>query len=298
MPVRVGASGWSYEDWVGPVYPRHLPPGEWLGFYASRFPTVEVNVTFYRTPPLPTVLGWIEKTRERPRFELTVKAPRELTEVKLHAGSLSEIDDFARGWAADVLAPLAVAGRLGAVLLQLAPRVRCSADSLARLDAALTALHAYDVAVELRHPSWLRAPHAREVAPRAMAVLDAHGAALVALDGPSFPVVLSGEARHAYVRLHGRNADIWFAREDAARDEEEDARLNRYDYEYAEDEIDAWAERLAALEREKDLVRVYFNNHPAGHAFRNAGRLEELLEARSVPVERAASGPQKRLDAY
>lgn len=292
MTIRVGASGWSYDDWVGTVYPRRLPPGEWLAFYAERFPSVEVNVTFYRTPPPPTILGWLAKTKDAPRFELTVKAPRDLSERLLAEGAPSDVDAFAREWATEVLAPLAFAGRLGAVLLQLAPSVRRDAATLERLDAALAALRGHEVAVELRHSSWLARG---AVAEEAIALLDAHGAALAALDGPSFPAILAGSARHAYVRMHGRNRDLWFGKEDPA---EEDARLNRYHYDYSDAELDPWAARLAEIAREKGTVRVYFNNHPEGLAFRNAGRFEELLEARGAAVERARGGPQKSLDSF
>ncbi len=53
--IRLGTSGFSYDDWVGPVYPEALPKREWLGFYAQQFDTVELNVTFYRVPDQRTV---------------------------------------------------------------------------------------------------------------------------------------------------------------------------------------------------------------------------------------------------
>src|SRR5580704_7382061 len=58
MHVRVGTSGYSYKEWKGPFYPKDLPAGEFLRFYAARLPTVEINNTFYRMPTAKLALGW------------------------------------------------------------------------------------------------------------------------------------------------------------------------------------------------------------------------------------------------
>jgi uncharacterized protein YecE (DUF72 family) len=63
--IRIGTSGFSYKDWVGPVYPAGLPERDWLSFYAREFSTVELNVTFYRIPVQRTVAGWVDKTPAR-----------------------------------------------------------------------------------------------------------------------------------------------------------------------------------------------------------------------------------------
>ena len=48
--IKIGTSGFSYPDWVGTVYPEGLPEREHLAFYAAEFPTVEINMTYYRVP--------------------------------------------------------------------------------------------------------------------------------------------------------------------------------------------------------------------------------------------------------
>ena len=75
--IRLGTSGFSYDDWVGPVYPPELPKREWLAYYAREFDTLELNVTYYRVPDPRTVRGWVERTPEG--FLFSVKANRELT---------------------------------------------------------------------------------------------------------------------------------------------------------------------------------------------------------------------------
>src|SRR3990170_8458163 len=60
--IRLGTSGFSYDDWVGAFYPPGLPKREWLAYYAREFDTVELNVTYYRIPDRRPVVGWAERT--------------------------------------------------------------------------------------------------------------------------------------------------------------------------------------------------------------------------------------------
>jgi uncharacterized protein YecE (DUF72 family) len=294
VAVRVGTSGWSYDDWVGPVYPPGLPPERWLPFYADRFPTVEVNSTYYRTPSRATVLGWLAKVRDRSRFEFSVKAPQTLTHEVLVSGAPGEAARLAGEWAAVVPRPLAAAGRLGAVLLQLSPAFRRSPESLARLEEALDALAEFPVAVEPRHRSWVEADGlARDL----IALLDARKAAVVAVDGPSFPAVVAGDAPHAFVRFHGRNDDVWFKGR-AVEEDPDDPRMNRYDYAYKDADLEPWAERIATLARRKEVVRVYFNNHPEGNGIRDGSRLVAMLGERGAPVDAPSPGNQRSLDLF
>nr|MCU0508570.1 DUF72 domain-containing protein [Anaerolineae bacterium] len=77
MMLRIGTSGFSYDDWIGPVYPAGMPAREHLSYYASLFSTVEINVTYYRIPASTTVVGWVRKTPDN--FLFAVKAYGELT---------------------------------------------------------------------------------------------------------------------------------------------------------------------------------------------------------------------------
>ena len=75
--IRIGTSGFSYKDWVGPVYPQELAQWQWLSYYAQSFDTVELNVTYYRLPTAKMVKGWIDRTPDHYLF--AVKAHRSLT---------------------------------------------------------------------------------------------------------------------------------------------------------------------------------------------------------------------------
>lgn len=281
VPILVGTSGWSYDDWVGPVY-RGIAPADRLAWYSERFPAVEVDMTYYRDPEPSVVEGWVRKVAERKGFELSVKAPQRVTHEAMVDGDPADVARLLDDWVPRVPLPLARAGRLGAVLLQLSPAISRNAPSLGRIAAALDALRAFPVTVEFRHRSW---HDEGRLTSDALALLDARGAAVTLTDGPGFPDVEANAADHAFVRFHGRNRDAWFKR--VTRDE-------RYDYDYSRDELTPWSQRLADLAREKRVVRVFFNNHVDGKAFRNAGLMEDLLEEEGAPLRRASS-PQTRL---
>jgi len=121
--------------------------------------------------------------------------------------------------------PLADAGLLGCVLLQLSPFVKKEGQALGILRSTLDSLshENFDYAVEFRHISWLGEDN-KEVDSTALEILKERNIANVLVDGPGL-FVTSNPASHAYVRFHGRNYDIWYKQE-----KENDHRLDRYDY--------------------------------------------------------------------
>jgi len=286
----VGTSGWSYDDWVGPVYPEDTAQrkGAWLELYAQRFGAVEVNSTFYRLPSDRVVEGWVEKTaRLGGDFEFSLKAPQELTHEAMVQGDRAMTKDLLEQLQLVVLEPLARARRLGAVLLQLSPRFHGGEDQLRMLELALRSVPAgVDVAVEFRHRTWVEG---RNLAPAAMDLLQETGAALCAVDGPSFPPMTRATGKHAYVRFHGRRADAWFAK-GKERTTEDDLPA-RYDYRYTKDELEPWARVLQDNAPRHERVRVFFNNHPRGQAVANA---EEMMVLLGVEPPRRTQSPKPR----
>src|SRR5260370_16921059 len=79
-PVRVGTCGWSYPDWSGVFYAKGLPAGEYLASLAERYPVVEVDSTFYRSPSRKMVEGWRDKTPDY--FGFSLKVPQVITHKK------------------------------------------------------------------------------------------------------------------------------------------------------------------------------------------------------------------------
>jgi uncharacterized protein YecE (DUF72 family) len=144
MQVLVGTSGYSYREWKGSFYPEDLKPADMLRFYASRFPTVEINNTFYRMPGKDMIARWAEEVPAG--FTFVLKAPRRIThELRLSTDSADAVSYlFATGGL--------LGDRLGPVLFQLPPFLRKDVE---RLRAFLDLLPAERlVAFEFRHETW------------------------------------------------------------------------------------------------------------------------------------------------
>ena len=143
MSVWVGTSGYNYPEWKGSFYPETLAASKMLPYYAERFPTVEINYTFYRMPTEKIIDGWDRATPDR--YALTLKAPKRIT----HDARLRNCADRVRQFleAASLLGP-----KLGALLFQLPPNLKKDVGLLREfLDSFPPRVRA---AFEFRHDSW------------------------------------------------------------------------------------------------------------------------------------------------
>lgn len=275
VSVLIGCSGWSYEDWAGRFYPVNIArkKEEWLRYYASFFNTVEINSTFYRPPNEFIVNGWIKKGLGLKGFEFSVKMPAQVTHDALAKGEGAKAGILASAFEATCIRPMAENRLLGMGLIQLPPGFRNEDASRRALEEMLDTLDTgrYRYAVEFRHRSWL---DDREGGPesRAGELLASRGVANVAADGPGITLGTETTADHAYVRLHGRNHDVW-----SDEEHEDDIRLSRFDYLYSDDELDDIKGRIVQLSGKVSEVRVYFNNTSKAKGIRNALRLMDLL---------------------
>lgn len=192
--IWVGTSGYNYPEWKGNFYPADLPAAKMLPYYAARFPTVEINYTFYRMPNEKIVSGWAAQTPSP--YKLTLKAPRRIT----HDTRLRNCADPLRGFCG-------VAGtlgdKLGALLFQLPPNFK---KDLAVFDAFLADLPpGARAAFEFRHPSW----HDDEVFAR----LAGRGVALCVADSEKLSAPVRVTCDYAYFRLR----DEGYTPDDIAR---------------------------------------------------------------------------------
>ncbi len=178
----IGTSGYNYPEWKGSFYPPKLPAAQMLAYYAARFPSVEINYTFYRIPNEQTLASWARQTPAA--FRLTLKAPRRITHDLRLRGSEELTASFCR-------TALTLGDRLGALLFQLPPSLKKDLGLLRGFLEVLPPL--VRPAFEFRHESW----HEDEV----FDALREHGAALCVADSErmSTPVVLT--AGFAYFRL-------------------------------------------------------------------------------------------------
>lgn len=207
MRIFVGTSGWQYRDWRGIVYPEALPQRSWLADLSRRFPTIELNNSFYRLPDRSAFERWGAQTPSG--FVMAVKASRFITHIRRLRDPAEPVELlFARA--------RGLGDRLGPVLFQLPPQFPADAERLASLLAAIP--HDARVAVEFRDRSWYR----DEVYEQ----LEGAGAALVWPDRPGERGALPLTGGWAYVRFHqGRRDAPGYRREKLRR----------------------WAERLAGL---------------------------------------------------
>jgi uncharacterized protein YecE (DUF72 family) len=186
--IWVGTSGYNYPEWKGSFYPRTLPAAKMLPYYAERFPTVEINYTFYRAPNEKILQGWDAATPER--FKLTLKAPKRIT----HDARLRDCADRVRQFleTAAVLGP-----KLGAFLFQLPPNLK---KDVALFDTFLDALPPrVCAAFEFRHVSWLD----DEIYAR----LRARNLALCVADSEKLATPVEVTADYAYFRLRDEGYD-------------------------------------------------------------------------------------------
>jgi uncharacterized protein YecE (DUF72 family) len=190
--ILIGTSGYNYPEWKGSFYPTDIASAKMLPYYASRFPTVEINYTFYRMPTPKLVSGWASQVP--PSFRFTLKAPRRITHDKRLRGVADPLAAFLE--AASALGP-----QRGALLFQLPPNFRKDILVLREFLAGLPA--ATVAAFEFRHESWLD----DEVYGR----LRARNLSLCVADSEKrkTPVVLTAD--YAYLRLRDegyQEADI------------------------------------------------------------------------------------------
>jgi uncharacterized protein YecE (DUF72 family) len=143
--LYAGTSGWAYPQWKPDFYPAKLPAAKFLGYYSTRLNSVELNYTFRRFPTEKLLSGWIASTPAD--FKFAVKAHQNITHVK----RLKDAEEWTSNFL-QALAPLREAGKLGPVLFQLPPFLRCD---LPRLKDFLGQLpRDTRAAFEFRHDSW------------------------------------------------------------------------------------------------------------------------------------------------
>lgn len=237
--LSIGCSGFSYRHWRGNFYPDDVPQKQWFAHYQKHFSTVELNVTFYRTPGAETFRHWYEESD--PDFSFAVKGSRFITHIKGLNDVEAPLDRF--------FAPaMELKDKLKVVLWQFAPQFKCNFE---RLDNFLRLLENYGTrhTLEFRNESWLRDDVVEMCRKR--------NVSLCMADWPPFVNELPVTADFVYLRRHGMQGSYngLYSAEELKRDA---GRIEKY------------------LERNLDVF-VYFNNDAGGAAPVNAQELAGLL---------------------
>ena len=180
--VSVGTSGYNYPEWRGTFYPEKFSTDKMLAYYAERFPTVEINYTFYRMPTEKVLAGWAAGTPDG--FTFTLKAPRRIT----HDAKLQRCEDTLQAFwrTAQTLGP-----KLAVLLFQLPPNFKKNATVLREFVELLP--EGTRAAFEFRHESWLDA--------ETYDALRSRNVALCVADSEKMSTPVETTADYAYFRL-------------------------------------------------------------------------------------------------
>jgi len=287
--ILVGTASWSDPGFVERWYPKKMPAGERLRWYAQHFEMVEVNSTFYSVPEPRMVERWCAVTPDDFTFDVKLHQLFSFhsTPAKLLPPDLqSRAETDARGRVKstpnlqEALLPIFLrsmsilrkAGKLGVFLLQLSPSFSSRKHELDELERLIEMLSDYDLAIEFRNRNWAVGDQLDST----IDFLQKHHAIFVNVDAPAsnhFMVMPSDvdevtNSKVAYLRLHGRNAKAYITGKTVAA---------RFDYDYSDDEIAEAAERSTKLAREARELHVIFNNNNLDYAPRAALRLRKAL---------------------
>ena len=278
--IFVGTCGYSYNDWVGPFYPATIRKDEMLGFYASVFPAVEIDASFYGVLAPQTTRRMVSVTPDRFRF--CFKAPKTVT----HSPDLTtpHVHPDAKLFAQSVR-PVAEAGKLGAVLLQFPNGFKPSEGAVGYLRRIASTLRDVPLVAEFRNREWQNA--------RTFELLSELDVGWCNVDMPRYETLMlpSSDVTSdlGYLRFHGRNAAQWWTGDNTTR----------YDYLYSPEELVPWTDRVAEIEERVEQTYAFFNNHARGNAVRNGEMFADLLRERygqvaDAVVERLGRVPFQR----
>ena len=189
MRLLAGTSGYAFKEWKGSFYPGDLKDAGMLGFYATRFPTVEINNTFYRLPKENVLQDWASQVPES--FTFAIKASQRITHfARLKPESKDTLQYLLQNTSL-------LGSKLGPTLFQLPPNMKKDVE---RLKAFLEFLpHGRKFTFEFRHSSWFEED-----------VVDAlreKDVAMTIIDQDDFATPPIASASWGYVRLHRLDYD-------------------------------------------------------------------------------------------
>ena len=190
MNLVAGTSGYAFKEWKGSFYPDGLKDDAMLGYYASRFPSVEINNTFYRLPKEHVLRDWAAQVPDT--FTFAIKASQRITHhARLKPESASAVEFLLTNTSA-------LGAKLGPVLFQLPPNLKKDVDRLRAFIATLPADRRFTI--EFRHPSWFEDDEALDA-------LRSRDIALCVTEQPEFASPVVATASWGYARLHRLDYD-------------------------------------------------------------------------------------------
>ena len=294
--ILIGTASWTDPTLVkdGNFYPPDAKTAEArLKFYATRFPIVEVDSTYYFPPSERNSVLWIERTpadftfnikayslltnhptkRDSLYAEVKDALPDELKEKsRIYRENLGDelVDEVWQRFH-DALMPLHSAGKLGAVLFQFPEWFVIGRKNKDYVLEAAERLKDFRVAIEFRNESWLNERNREET----LSFLEEHDLPIVCVDMPqgfrsSIPRFAAATAKDlSMVRFHGRDPEVWAKKNVSASE--------RFRYRYSQDELSEWVKPISELSEQTRETHVLMNNCYRDYAVNNARQLGDLL---------------------
>ena len=230
-----------------------------LEFYCQHFPTVEINATYYTIPNYKTFIKMAERTPDN--FHFIVKVNQETTHKRReNESALQKLSESVK--------PLIDAGKFHGYLAQFPYSFKNNELNRKYLVETKQFLQSGVLFAEFRNFTWNK--------PQINAFLKSNDIGYVNVDEPNLQglipmqdIVTNGIG---YIRLHGRNEAKWW---DGKGSE-------RYDYEYPQEELTEWLTNVSNILRKTFKTYIFFNNHPAGKAIKNATQMIEILKSKSL----------------
>jgi uncharacterized protein YecE (DUF72 family) len=294
--ILVGTCSWTdptliesrrfYPDWARSAEAR-------LQYYASQFPVVEVDSSYYALPNDKTSGLWATRTGDRFLFDIKTfrlftqhRTPHQALPKDIRQALPPELKDKTNLYLRDLpqeltdelwrrfehaLLPLDSAGKLGVVLFQFPPWFYPGNEQRDYILKCKEKLPQYRIAVEFRHNSWLNEKNVE----RSLAFLRENDLPYVCVDEPqgfksSVPPVVEATSDIALVRFHGRNRETWEKKGVTATE--------RFNYLYSEDELKEWVPRIRELATRTRQLHVLFNNCYADKATVNGRQIKLMLD--------------------
>jgi len=294
--ILVGTCSWTdptliesqrfYPEWAKSAEAR-------LQYYASQFPIVEVDSSYYALPTERTSALWVGRTGERFLFDIKSfrlftqhPTPQQALPKDIRQALPSELKEKPNLYLRDLpdeltgelwqrferaLLPLDSAGKLGVVLFQFPPWFYPGNEQREYILKCKEKLPQYRIAVEFRHNSWLNEKNVE----RTLSFLRDNNLPYVCVDEPqgfksSMPPLVEATSDIALIRFHGRNRETW--------EKKGLTTAERFNYLYTEDELTEWVPRIKELASKARQLHVLFNNCYSDKAVRNASQIKLMLD--------------------
>ena len=272
--ILIGTSGYDYPEWKGVFYPPEVKRADFLSYYSTQFNALELNNTFYNMPTAERLYSFYQRSQGRIKF--SVKANRMLTH---------EVDSKwqnAAGEFKSALNPLLEKDSLSALLFQFPQSFHYTKENRIYLAKLIDEFQGYPVVIEFRHREWVRESVFEGLVQRKASIAFCDMPQLKSLPNADLDDSLYSSIMGpiAYIRLHGRNANTWYAQDPASSAERTNPSA-RYLYDYSDEELAQFVPGISRIKDKGKLIQVYFNNHPNGNGAKNAKKLKDMVTTAS-----------------